>query len=187
MCEKLLTVNNASVEELVKRINEIVGEKFEILDEKDDIEKWNSVPKLLLLDDVAQKRLLSFIEFLDSIPGPIETKAIIIVSLAGLMEFANIKLYNYDDGSLYTMADYYQNSSIEDIRKTISIIGNNDLLQAVRRKTLELNIRNKILLGIEKRCFNDKIDTTNLNLVSEFISKIIKELEEKDYYELINE
>lgn len=187
MGEKLLEVNNTSVEELVKRINDIVGEKFEILDEKDDIEKWNAIPKLLLLDEVAQKRLLSFVNFVDTVSISLEDKAMIIVSLVGLMEFANIKLYDYDDGNLFTMADYYQNSSIEDIKRTIFIIGNHDLLLAVRRKTLELDIRKKILLSIVKRCINDKIDTDNLNLVSEFVLKIIKEIEEKDYYELINE
>lgn len=187
MEEKLLENSNTSVDELVKRINDIVGKKFEILDEKDDIEKWNVVPKLLLLDDVAQKRLLSFIDFMDSISTPIETKAIMIVSLAGLLEFANIKLYDYDDGSLYTMADYYQNSSIEDIKNTISLIGNKDVLFAVRKKTLDLDVRNKILLGIEKRCFNDKIDTANSKATSKFIQEMLKELEEKDYYELINE
>lgn len=186
MDNKLLQASKASVEELVNRINEIVGNKFEILDEKDDIEKWNSVPKLLLLDEVAQKRLISFVEFMDCLTIPIETKSIIIISLAGLMEFANIKLYDYDDGNLYTIADYYQNSSIDDIKKTISIIGNQELLLAVRKKTLDLDVRKELLFNIEKKFFDDKIDANNLKQVSAFIQSMIKELEEKDCYELIN-
>ena len=187
MDNKLLDTNNASVEELIKKINEIVGKKFEILDEKDDIEKWNGITKLLELDEVAQRRLLAFVDFMDSLLIPIEDKAMIIVSLSGLMEFANIKLYDYDDGNLYTMADYYQNSSIEDIRKTISLIGNSKLLLAVRKKFLDLGVRKKILSNIEKKYFSVKIDNTNSEMVSNFINEEIKELENKDYYELINE
>lgn len=137
-----------SIEMLVNRINELIGEKFTILDEQDDIKKWNGVPKLLMLDGVAQKRLLSFIEYMDSLLIPIEDKAIIVVSLSGLMEFANVKLYDYDDGSLYTMADFYQNSSIEEIRNTIEIVGNREILRLVRGKTLDLDIRKKMLLDI---------------------------------------
>ena len=185
MDNKLLETNNSSVEDLVKKINEVVGKEFEILDEKDDIEKWNSVPKLLLFDEVAQKRFISFVDFMDGLTLPIETKAMIIVSLVGLMEFANIKLYDYDDGSLYKMADYYQNSSIDDIKKTIAIIGNKELLLAVRKKTLDLDVRKNVLLDIEKKFIDDKIDATKKKNVSSFVNKIIKELEEKDYYDLV--
>lgn len=185
MDNKLLQNNNDSVEELVKRINEVIGKKFEILDEKDDIEKWNAIPKLLLLDEVAKKRLISFVEFMDGLTLSIETKSIIIVSLVGLMEFVNIKLYDYDDGSLYTMADYYQNSSIDNIKKTISFIGNKEMLLAVRKKTLDLDVRKKVLLDIEKKFFDDKIDATKKKNIDTFISNIIKELDEKDYYDLV--
>lgn len=163
------TGKDPSVELLVNRINELIGEKFSILDEQDDIQKWNGVPRLLLLDEVAQKRLLSFIEYMDSLLIPIEDKAIIVVSLSGLMEFVNIKLYDYDDGSLYTMADYYQNSSIEEIKNTITIVGNKDILSVVRGKTLDLDIRKKML--------NDIV--TNANGVSDinsYIEKIINSL-----------
>ena len=147
--EKILeTGKEVSIEMLVSRINELIGEKFSILDEQDDIQKWNGVPKLMMLDEVAQKRFLSFVEYMDSLLIPIEDKAIIIVSLSGLMEFANVKLYEYDDGSLYTMADFYQNSSIEEIRNTIAVVGNKDILRVVRGKTLDLDMRKKMLNDI---------------------------------------
>jgi len=144
--EKILEIGKEpTIEMLVNRINELIGEKFSILDEQDDIEKWNGIPKLMMLDEVASKRLLSFIEYMDSLLIPIEDKAIIVVSLSGLMEFANVKLYDYDDGSLYTLADYYQNSSIEEIKNTIAVVGNKDVLRIVRGKTLDLDMRKKML------------------------------------------
>lgn len=170
--EKLLETDKAvSVEMLVNRINELIGEKFTILDEQDDIQKWNGIPKLLMLDEVAGKRLLSFIEYMDSLLIPIEDKAIIVVSLSGLMEFANIKLYDYDDGSLYTMADYYQNSSIAEIKNTISIVGNKELLNAVRCKTLDLDLRKKILLDV----VNGAVGNNNIN---EYLQRCIQKINE---------
>lgn len=158
--EKLLeNGKESSIEMLVNRINELIGEKFAILDEQDDIQKWNGVPKLLMLDEVAGKRLLSFIEYMDSLLIPIEDKAILVVSLSGLMEFANVKLYDYDDGSLYTMADFYQNSSIEEIKNTIEIVGNKELLHLVRGKTLDLDMRKKMLSDIVEKA-NGNTDIT---------------------------
>lgn len=184
MCERLLENNNNSVELLIKKINDIVDQNFSILTGKDDIEKWNLLPDLLLLDEVAQKRLLSFIELVDSLSVSIEEKATIIISLSGLLKFGNIKLYDYDDGSLYTLAQFYQHKNKEDITKTISVIGNKELLLSIRKKTLDLEIRKKILLDIEKSFISVKIDSANSKQVTEFINSTIKELEEKEYYEL---
>lgn len=175
MNNKLLPDKNASVDDLIKKINDTVGEKFQILDKEDNVKKWTGIPNLLLLDEVAQKRLLAFVEYMDSLLIPIEDKVMIIVSLSGLMEFANIKLYDYDDGSLYTMADFYKNSTIDEIRKSISLISNRDLLLAVREKVLDIKDRKNILSNIEKKYINDKIEVTA------FIEKVIKELKEINF------
>jgi len=188
MKEKLLEVGkDYSVEKLVEKINKTVEEKFEIIMGTDDVEKWNGIPKFLLLSEEGQKRLLKFVDYMDELSVEIEDKVLIIISLSGIMETENVNLNDYDDGSLFTLAQYYQKRSMEDINKTMVLIGNNDLLLAVRKKTLELDVRQKILSNIEKRFFDGKIDNSNLNEVSNFIEQVINELESKDYYELINE
>ena len=176
---------NNTIEELVKRINTIVGEKFAILDEQNDIEKWNTVPKLLLLDEDKKAQILSFVEFLDSLLITAGEKAMYIISLCGLIEFGNLSLENYDMGNMFTIADYYQNSSIEEIQNTIAIISNKELLLTVREKTLDLEVRKKLLLDIANRAINDKIDTTNKKEITKFISDVVNELAEKDYYDLV--
>lgn len=186
MEERLLDYSkDNSVESVIKKINDVVKCKFSILKLDDDIEKWNSIPKLLMLDDVAQKRLMSFIEFMDSLDISIEKKLLNFISLSAVLEFSNIKLYDYDNGNLFTLADYYKDRSISDIKNTISIIGNKDLLLAVRTKTLDLDIRINILLTIEKKSINDKIDTANFDSISKFIAEVITEIENKEYSELI--
>lgn len=178
-------LKNNTIEELVKRINEIVGQKFAILDEENDIEKWNAVPKLLLLNENKKNKTLSFVEFMDSLLVPLEEKAMYVISLCGLLEFSNIDLEDYDDGSLFTIADYYQNSSIDEIKNTIGIIGNKEILLSVRKKALDLEVRKKILLNIVNRALNDKIDITNKKEVTKFIAEVIKELDETEYYDLV--
>lgn len=186
MEEKLFNdLKKNTVENLVKKINEVVEKKFSILDEENDIEKWNAVPKLLLLDENKKKQLLSFVEFMDSLLVPLEEKAMYVISLCGLLEFGKITLENYDNGSLFTMADYYQNSSISEIKNTIEIVGNNEILLAVRKKTIDLEERKKLLLDIVNRALNDKINIANKKDRANFALEVVKELNEKDYYDLV--
>lgn len=186
MEERLLEFNgDISVKKLIDRINEIVGNKFTILDQKDDIEKWNGIPKLLTLDDNSQQKLLEFVEYVDNLLQPIEDKAMYIVSLSALIEFCKIDINIYDEGSLFTLADYYQNSSINDIKNTLPIIKNSTLLLAVRQKTLDIEARKKILLDIVNSFISSKISTANQDKYNKFINDKINEIEAKDYYDLI--
>lgn len=186
MEERLLELNgDISVKKLIDRINEIVGNKFTILDQKDDIEKWNGIPKLLTLDDNAQQKLLKFVEYVDNLLQPIEVKAMYVVSLSALIEFGKIDINIYDEGSLFTLADYYQNSSINDIKNTLPIIKNSTLLLAVRQKTLDIEARKKILLDIVNSFISDKISTANQDKYNKFINDKINEIEAKDYYDLV--
>ena len=176
---------DATMEELVKKINEVIREKLSILDEENDIEKFNTIPKLLLLEDKKKQKLLSFVEFVDSLLIPLEEKAMYIISLSGLIEFTNIALEDYDDASLFTMADYYQNSSIDDIKNTLAIIRNKELLLAVRKKTLDLEVRKKILQSIVNRVKTDQININDKGSLATYIERIIAEINEKDYYDLM--
>lgn len=176
---------NMTVEQLVTRINEIIGEKFSILDEQDDIEKWNSVPKLLMLNELDQNKLLEFASFIDSLFISIEEKIIYMVSLSGLIEFGGISLEKYDVGNLFTMADYYQNSSIAEIKNSIPIVGNPDLLTTIRNKTLDVDARKKILLNLVNQVFQGKMGTIEASALDKYLKETIQRIEVTDYYELI--
>ena len=169
-----------NIEEAIKKVNSVVKENFSILDSDDnDVEKWTSVPKLLLLDESDQKKVLSLIEYMDSSELPLEQKIMVIVSLSGLIDLGPIKISDYnDDANLYLLADYYQDTTLDNIIKTINIIKNENILFAVRKKTLDPEERKKILSDVEKSIINDKIDTANLNASTEFIKRKITEIQE---------
>lgn len=186
MEERLLDeFKKVSVEELVNRINEIVRDKFSILDEENDIEKWNRVPKLLLLSSDKKKQVLSFVEFMDSLLIPVTEKAMYVISLCGLLEYGNLNMEEYDDGSLFTLASFYENSTIDEIKNTIAIVGNKDLLLAVRKKTLDIDTRNKILLEVIADMNTKKITVNNKKDFSKFMEDTINKINEKDYYDLV--
>jgi len=165
-----------TIDELITKINGIVGDNFQLLDEQTDIKKWNRVPKLLLLNEEQKSKILSFVDFIDSLLIPIEEKIIYVISLSGLLEYGKINLDDYDEGSLVTMADYYKNSSIEHIINTIAIMGNKGMLLAIRTKTLDQQEREKLLLDVANRIISDRIDITNGEQVTNFINLIIQEL-----------
>ncbi len=186
MIERLLEKEkNTNMEQLVAQINKIIDEKFSILDEKDDIEKWNGIPKLLLLEEPVQKKFLEFVDFMDSLLVPIEDKVIYVVSLSGLMEFGGVNLEKYDVGSLFMMADYYQNSTITEIKNTIIIAGNLELLTAIRLKTLDLEARKKILRKIVEGFFQPKRNKVDNKVISKYITDSIQMIQMTDYYELM--
>ena len=186
MEERLLDeFKKVSVEELVNRINEIVRDKFSILDEENDIEKWNRVPKLLLLSSDKKKQVLYFVEFMDSLLIKFNEKAMYVISLCGLLEYGNLNMEEYDDGSLFTLASIYENSTIDEIKNTIAIVGNKDLLLAVRKKTLDIDTRNKILAEVITDMNMKKITVNNKKDFSKFMEDTIKKINEKDYYDLV--
>ena len=186
MEERLLDeFKKVSVEELVNRINEIVRDKFSILDEENDIEKWNRVPKLLLLSGDKKKQVLSFVEFMDSLLIPVTKKAMYVISLCGLLEYGNLNMEEYDDGSLFTLASFYENSTIDEIKNTIAIVGNKDLLLVVRKKTLDIDTRNKILSEVITDMNTKKITVNNNKDFSKFMEDTINKINEKDYYDLV--
>lgn len=179
MEERLLN-RRLSVDEAIEKVNEKVNERFDLLDKNDnDVEKWASLPKLVLLDEVAKKRIVAFIEYMDTSYISIDEKCRILISLSGLIENGKIKLYDYENGSLYLLADHYQDSTYVDMDKTIILYKTEDILIATRNKTLDENIRLKILLSVEKSYLSAKIDN-----VSKFIKEEIKKIEEMNIEDL---
>lgn len=175
MGEKLLN-EELDFDYLLKKINQVVEDSFDILNKKDAVLKWNSIPKLLMLDKTTKKRFLSFVEYIDSSSLTIREKALIIISLSGLVSNNYIKLYDLDNGCLHLLSSFYIDKSFDEINKSIDVIKNNKLLLEVRKKTLDISERQKILSDIEKSLIDDKIDTTDLDQVNKFIEKKIKEL-----------
>ena len=182
--ERLLK-KNETIEDVVNRINTLVDQNFEILDrDDDDITKWGTIPKLLLLDDEKIDRLLRFIRYMDtaSAKETIYERALIIISLSGLIEYADFDFSSYDDGNLYLLANHYQNSTIGAMKNTINIIKNSDLLLAVRTKILDMEDRKILLKNIEDDIYSLGVNTNSKEEINNFIQKEIEKIIHTDMY-----
>ena len=145
MDEKLLK-EGIGIEEIAEKINKIAKKELPIEDLKDNtnsMEKWTSIPCLLVLSDEDKDRFMSYVEYLDSSDLSIKEKALIITSLAGLMEHKKLKLSDYDNGSLYLISIFYKDKSFEEIDKTINVLGRQEILYAIRKKSLDMEERKK--------------------------------------------
>lgn len=178
--EILEKLKYTSIEELIKSVNEAIGKELSIIEVEDNMKKWDVIKKLLLLEEENKKKILSFVEFVNTLLIPIEEKAAYVISLCGLLEFGKISLTNYDIGSLFMVADYYRNASIETIKNTIPVIGNPKLLSIIRNKTLDLVERRNLLVSIIKYMIDNKTVIQNQNELTKFVEDRITEINLKE-------
>ena len=122
-----------------------------------------------------------FVKYLDSTRLPMKEKSLIVISLSGLIKFFNLDINKYDDGNLYLISNHYQNTTVEAMKKTISIINNNSLLLAVRNKTLDLNDRKVILRKIESDAYSSGVDATDNTQLNQFVNFEIEKINARDY------
>ena len=176
----LAKLKTTTIEELIKSINLVIEKELSIIALSDNIVKWNAMPKLLLLEEENKKKVLSFIEFINTISISIEEKIGYVISLCGLLEFGKISLRNYDIGNLFTMVDYYRNRSITEIRATILMVGNPKLLSVVRIKTLDLEERRNLLFSVIKYMKEHEIVIQNKIELKRFLEDRILEINQKE-------
>jgi hypothetical protein len=147
----------------------------------DDIVKWTTMPELLLLSEEKLVRLENFVRYLDSTRLPIKEKSLIMISLSGLIKYFDLDATKYDDGNLYLLSNHYQNTKVEDMKKTIGVINNNSLLLAVRNRTLDLNDRKVILRKVECDIYEQNINTSDTSELNSFITREIDKIRTMEY------
>ena len=180
--ERLLE-KNENISDVVRKINDQVEKDFDMLGKTDDdIVKWTTIPELMKLDTDKMHRLQDFVVYLDRTRLPMKEKSLIIISLSGLIKYFDLDIIKYDDGNLYLISNHYQNTKVEDMKKTIDVINNNSLLLAVRNKTLDLNDRKVILRKVEYQIYEQNVDTSNSKELKDFINKEIERIRTIYFY-----
>ena len=180
--ERLLE-KNETIKDVVRKINDLVDSNFDMLGKTDDdILKWTTIPELMLITDDKLTRLEEFVRYLDSTRLPNKEKSLIIISLSGLIKYFGLDITKYDDGNLYLISNHYQNTKIEDMKKTIDVINNNSLLLAVRNRALDLNNRKVILRKVEYQIYEQNVYTSNSKELKDFINKEIERIRTIDFY-----
>lgn len=171
-----------TLKQVIDKINKIVGKKFEIVENSDDIQKWTNLPILLLESEEVQSHILKFIEFIDGLFISKDEKISYIITLSCLIKFGKLDITKLEDGSLFVLADYFNEKEINAIEKELPIVGNNTILNAVRTKTLENLTRVEMLEYAYKLSQVNKVKS---NQIDEFAKEFASHIEKLDYYEIL--
>lgn len=183
MEEKILNLTKEiTLKQVIDDINKMVGKKFEIVENNDDMEKWTSLPILLLESEEQQEKILNFIEFVDSLSISKDEKISYIITLSSLMKYKKLDISKVEDGELFILADYFNEKNIEAMNDELQVVNHPLIMHAVRMKTLENDTRVKLLEYAYKTYQEKKINKEKL----EGFAKEFKEMvDQSDYYELI--
>lgn len=170
-------IKENSIIELVDSIDTYVDSNFNDFTNISDIEKWNTIPKLLLLSEKDQIKFLDFCSFIDYLDIDYIDKVKLINTTSSILDYSKMKLSTYENEDLYLLSYYYLDKSVDEITDTIELLSNKKILYAVRNEFLDLEKRKKLLFDIQKRYFSGKIEAANKN-ISTFSSEIKKEYSE---------
>lgn len=183
MEEKILDLTKEiTLKQVIDDINKMVSKEFEIVENNDDMEKWTSLPILLLESDEQQQKILSFIEFVDSLFISKDEKISYIITLSSLMKYAKLDISKVEDGELFILADYFNEKNIDAMEKELPVVNHPLIIDAVRTKILENDTRVKLLEYAYKTYKEKKINKEKLD---EYAKQFKDMVEQLDYYELI--
>ena len=183
MEEKILDfTKEITLKQVINDINKMVSKKFEIVENNDDMEKWTSLPILLLESEEQQKKILSFIEFVDSLFISKNEKISYIITLSSLIKYVKLDISTVEDGELFILADYFNEKNIDAMENELPVVDYPLIMHAVRTKTLENDTRVKLLEYAYKIYQEKKISKEKLE---EFAKEFKDMVEQLDYYELL--
>ncbi len=170
-------IKENSIIELVDSIDTYVDNNFNNFTNVFDLEKWNTIPKLLLLSEKDQIKFLDFCSFIDYLDFEYIDKVKLINTTSSILDYSKMKLSTYENEDLYLLSYYYLDKSVDEINDTIELLSNKKILYAVRNEFLDQEKRKKLLFDIQKRYFSGKIEAANKS-ISTFSSEIKKEYSE---------
>ena len=101
------------------------------------------------------------------------------------MGYGKIALENYDDASLLTLADYYKDQSVAEIKKTLDLLGSIKLLEEIRKTTLDMETRTEILNYVNDEATKQNINIQDINQNNKFIDSILEKVNKKGYYDIL--
>lgn len=181
MKEKLLDpMKEKNLKDIIDDINTRVEVKFEII-EGDDLEKWTSLPILLLEEENVQDHIIKFIEYVDGLLIPLDKKIEYVITLSSLMKFGKLDICNIEDGSIFMLTDYFKDKKNSTIEEELPVLNNSIIINLVRTKSIENDFRTELLSYIYKTYIDKKTEKNDKETV---IKEIIASLEKLDCYQI---
>lgn len=154
-----------TIEDLDRTINKYMEEGFTELNSKSILEKWNYFSVLELENEESKRKLLELVEYIDQVIDDEEMKISEILTLNYIIVKNVVNINQMDKNSVFLVINYLNDKALELVDKYIPFIFNDKLLFSVRTKTLDLEVRVKLLDYVLKhfRTIQEMIDFIEKN------------------------
>lgn len=183
MGERILNLSKEeTLNEVVENINTIINQKNTPPEESYNQEKINSLQEILTLSADIQNRILKIIRFIDDLFISKEEKVDYIITVASLIKFGKLNISELEDGRIFVLADYFKDKKVEAIPAQLIVINQPFIINSIRNKVLENDMRIKLIEYACKLCKEKKVNASTLEKFAKEFGEMINKL---DYYELL--
>lgn len=178
--------SDLEIQDVTKRINEIISGDNSILYKKGNINEWVNLDDRYLITASAKPQYISFVKYVDELYTNLFDKMKLINTLANMIIVASVPIEEVEINSLYVLVDYFKDVKASKYREEYQLLSDPELLLIARYNTLEPNKRVAILKYIVDRAKEEKLDLEDDKKVFTFLTKIKKEISTNPADKLLN-
>lgn len=160
-----------TLEGIEKVINSYIDEEILQKGKVDLLEKWNYFSLVALEKDVVVDKFLEGCRFIDELNLEKYDKIKQILTLSYLIVKEKLSIAKMDINNVYLLVSYLQDVDKKKIKNSLKYLNNNDLLFAIRFKSLDLDVRCAVLKYLDE--------------LRKDIKEAISFIRDTEYYELI--
>lgn len=144
MIEKIFD-EKPTIEELDKKINQYMESKISNIKDKNVLEKWNYFSVINLEDNENKQKLLEVSNYIDQVIEDIDKKISEILTLVYITVKEKVNIKKIDNNSLFLVINYLEKMDLKLMKEYIPFLLNENLLYKIRLKTLDIEVRVKLL------------------------------------------
>lgn len=177
--------SHLTLEIITKRINELVRDNTDIIQENEEMLKWTSLPQVILNDEENQKQFIEAVKYIDELMTSIKEKIQLMDTVAAMLGFGNISISKLEINSLFLLTEYFRNITTKKYQEEFQLLGNDELLEAIRKNVLDLEKRNSLVTYIVEQARKANVNFFDANAVNVFLKKVISVLKDKNADEIL--
>ncbi len=177
--------SNLTLEDVVKRVHQLIESDTSAYKENETISKWVNLPMVSLSSEETVQRFMEMVSYIDGLLEPIVNKVALVNTLATMIVVSKMEIGSFETNDLFTLVSYFQKVAYLSYETQIKLLGNVDLIAAVRRSTLDANTRNELLAYIWSQAEENHLNMDLLDAISTFRERVIGVLKEKSAEEVL--
>lgn len=163
--------NEEQLTKVKEKVNKFIEERILKEGKTAYLNKWNYFSLLELEKEGNKDKFLEVVKYIEAMDFEEEDKTSQILTLSYLVVKEKLSISNMDVNDIYLLVSYLDKLELKKIPASLKRLNDKDLLFAIRMKTLDIEIRAKILKYIDKEKKKKQ--------------EMLKLLEETEYYDFL--